>query len=358
MSANPSLASSVTAESKEQSQDSHKNGKVYQRQNNNKSRKNGKHARNVIVQATNSVFLVPPCKASAFNAETAKDNNFMTYDPSVTVQVIQKEWGGLYNLLKEEMGVNVVTPQISGYDLNTPDCLFPNNWISTEQVTKNIIIYPMKAKTRRMEVREDIIDQISDYYQYDASNVLDLRDMGFKNNIFLEGTGVMVLDHINKLAYCSLSQRCHASMVLHWCNLFGYGYIVFESHLNDAIIYHTNVMMSIGSTWAVVAMDCIKGDISKKILKNAILQSGKQLIEITEKQVSSFCGNILELEIKNQNDGFTKGLVMSTRAYNAFTKEQFALFKKHKLKIFKTNVDNIESVLGGGVRCMICELFQ
>ena len=315
---------------------------------------------NVIRQSTNCVFLVPPCKASAFNAETAKDNNFMHYDPSVSVEVIQKEWDGLYNILTKDIGITVVTPTVSGYDLNTPDCLFPNNWISTEQVTKNIIIYPMKAKTRRMEVREDIIDQISNYYEYDATHVLDLRDMGFKNNIFLEGTGVMVLDHINKLAYCSLSQRCHASMVLHWCNLFGYGYIVFESHLNEAIIYHTNVMMSIGGTWAAVAMDCIKGDISKKIVKNAILQSGKELIQLTSKQVESFCGNILELDLKNKKDltdGYKKALVMSTRAYNAFTKQQLETFEKHKLKIYKTNVDNIESALGGGVRCMICELF-
>lgn len=313
-----------------------------------------------LKQSTNEVLMVAPT-AFVFNEQAAQDNSFMnTTDGSsisnkVTQQVLN-EFASLYDVLTEHAGVKVNLFQHS-LDHGTPDAVFPNNWFSTHSATEGssgqstLVYYPMKCPNRQAERRKDIMS-ILDTMGYDR--VFDMTH-GEKNERYFEGTGVLVIDRVGGVAYVSLSERAHPEAAQEWVDTLGYRDLVtFRStDSNDSVVYHTNVMMAIGTGVAVACLESIKDE---KERKNFVAKLSKthEIVDITKAQMAALCGNVLELE-----DG--RGLpvmAMSTRAYNAFTEDQRKVMRKHVAALHHANIDTLEHIGGGGVRCTLAEIFS
>jgi len=266
----------------------------------------------------------------------------------IDLEILINEWNSVVEALREN-GIKVTTASHNESNLlQTPNCLFPNNWLSTHP--PNILtIYPMKAPNRRLEIRDDIINSLNYEYIHDMTHHVD-------DNLFLEGTGAFVLDRQFKIAYMSISERASSQLAVQWAKKFGYQLILFESvDDNNNIIYHTNVMMSVGSSYVIICIQCIKGTGMRQIIKNVIInESNKEIIEITPLQMTNFCGNVLEVGTQEN-----RILMMSDTAFKSFNKEQKdKLQQNHGLKLVYPKVSQIETVFGGGVRCMIAELFS
>ena len=212
----------------------------------------------------------------------------------------------------------------------------------------------MYAKNRRLERNDKIIkfieskgieiDFINDYSE--AEN----------HNLFLEGTGSMVLDRLNKKSYCSLSERTSESLVEEFCDEFNYMPIIFKSYQSidkeRKLIYHTNVMMCIANNYSIICLDSIDSLTDKQIVLKSLEDDNKEIIEINENQLNSFAGNMIELVF--QNHSF---LIMSSKAYKSLTKNQIKKIEKFS-KIVHSSVETIENCGGGSVRCMIAEVFN
>ena len=298
-------------------------------------------------QITSTVLMIPPNNHSAvFDTETAADNKFMN-QIEIDLEILINEWNSVVQSL-EQNGIQVITATHDESNLlQTPNCLFPNNWLSTHP--PNILaIYPMKAPNRRLEIRNDIINSLNYQYVHDMTPHVD-------DDLFLEGTGALVLDRQFKIAYMSISERASSQLAVQWAKKFNYQLILFESvdDNNDAI-YHTNVMMSVGSSYVIICVECIKGAGMRQIVKDVIInESNKEIIEITQLQIKNFCGNVLEVGTQ-QN----RILMMSDTAFNSFDQiQKDKLQKTHGLKLVYPKVSQIETIFGGGVRCMIAELF-
>lgn len=306
-------------------------------------------------QTTNTVLLVPPNEYAGWNSEAAKDNKFMA---NLISSNIQKHFHSEYNIVVQALqsaNINVIQASVGTED--TPDCIFPNNWLSIHD-NGQAVIYPMKVLNRRLEIRSDIIQQLQD-----CKYIHSVYDMsGYANeDLFFEGTGALVLDRENKWAFVNQSQRSYAQLAVEWCNHFGYHLVLFEAYdAHGYAIYHTNVMMSVGSTFAVICLDCIKGELSKQYLLHVLRdECNKDIIEITMEQMSNYCANVLELETEDDDGNKGQVLVMSDRAYLAFEDEQIKrLENQHGLILVHPNIENIEIVCGGGIRCMIAEVFS
>ena len=288
------------------------------------------------------------------NSQTASNNYFQKNTNLNDAQVLEKaciEFDNLVSLLiSNGIPVNVFQDDLVQ---DTPDSIFPNNWISFHS-KKRIAIYPMYAKNRRLERNDKIIkfieskgieiDFINDYSE--AEN----------HNLFLEGTGSMVLDRLNKKSYCSLSGRTSESLVEEFCDEFNYMPIIFKSYQSidkeRKLIYHTNVMMCIANNYSIICLDSIDSLIDKQIVLKSLEDDNKEIIEINENQLNSFAGNMIELVY--QNHSF---LIMSSKAYKSLTKNQIKKIEKFS-KIVHSSVETIENCGGGSVRCMIAEVFN
>ena len=288
------------------------------------------------------------------NSQTASNNYFQKITDLNDAQVLEKaciEFDNLVSLLiSNGIPVNVFQDDLVQ---DTPDSIFPNNWISFHS-KKRIAIYPMYAKNRRLERNDKIIkfieskgieiDFINDYSE--AEN----------HNLFLEGTGSMVLDRLNKKSYCSLSERTSESLVKEFCDEFNYMPIIFKSYQSidkeRKLIYHTNVMMCIANNYSIICLDSIDSLIDKQIVLKSLEDDNKEIIEINENQLNSFAGNMIELVY--QNHSF---LIMSSKAYKSLTKNQIKKIEKFS-KIVHSSVETIENCGGGSVRCMIAEVFN
>ena len=288
------------------------------------------------------------------NSQTASNNYFQKITDLNDAQVLEKaclEFDNLVSLLLSNgIPVNVFQDDLVQ---DTPDSIFPNNWISFHS-KKRIAIYPMYAYNRRLERNDKIIkfienkgikiDFINDYSE--AEN----------HNFFLEGTGSMVLDRLNKKSYCSLSERTSESLVEEFCDEFNYMPIIFKSYQSidkkRKLIYHTNVMMCIANKYSIICLDSVDSKIDKQILLKSLKDDNKEIIEISENQLNSFAGNMIELVFENNSF-----LVMSSQAYKSLTKNQINKIEKFS-KIIHSNVETIENCGGGSVRCMIAEVFN
>ena len=288
------------------------------------------------------------------NSQTASNNYFQKNTDLNDAQVLEKaclEFDNLVSLLLSNgIPVNVFQDDLVQ---DTPDSIFPNNWI-TFHSKKRIAIYPMYAHNRRLERNDKIIkfienkgiriDFINDYSE--AEN----------HNFFLEGTGSMVLDRLNKKSYCSLSERTSESLVEEFCDEFNYMPIIFKSYQSidkkRKLIYHTNVMMCIANKYSIICLDSVDSKIDKQILLKSLKDDNKEIIEISENQLNSFAGNMIELVFENNSF-----LVMSSQAYKSLTKNQINKIEKFS-KIIHSNVETIENCGGGSVRCMIAEVFN
>jgi len=305
-------------------------------------------------QITNHVLMIRPTNFR-MNEQTILNNYYQKSLESFSDDEIQNlaliEFDNLVNKLKA-VGVDVIVVN-DQQNLNTPDSIFPNNWVSFHQ-NGDVALYPMFAPNRRLERRDDILD-ILEEKGFIIENIIDYSSAEM-DEIFLEGTGSIVLDRENQNAYCAISPRSDEELFIEFCEDFDYNPIIFSAYQTvankRALIYHTNVMMSIGKAFAIVCLEAIDNAKERKNLIQNLNESGKEIIAITEKQMSHFAANILQL-IGNNNKPY---IVMSQNAYNSLSKQQLNQIEKHS-EIIYSNINTIETCGGGSVRCMMAEVF-
>ena len=234
-------------------------------------------------------------------------------------------------------------------EFDTPDAVFPNNWISFHKSHK-AVLYPMYALNRRLERKSSTLEKLSNQ----GLNIEIIKDYShFENdNKFLEGTGSIVLDRKNKFAYCSLSSRSNNELLQLFCSEMNYTPIVFNSTYQSKPIYHTNVMMSICNNFSIICLDSIKDENQRRFVKANLKDSNLEIIDITIDQMCSFLGNSIQLIDSNYNPL----LVMSSRAYKSIKSSQLNIIEKHT-DIIHADIKTIEENGGGSARCMIAEIF-
>ena len=304
-------------------------------------------------QSTSSVFMVRP-HSFRKNEETATNNHYQRdiaqASPEEIIERAQEEFDGLVDQLKAAGVEVVVFDEAEPHE--TPDALFPNNWISTH-ADGTVALYPMFAPNRRTERREDVPLVLEHQFGFDVRQIIDFTEFE-SHNKFLEGTGSIVLDRVNRKAYAALSDRTDARALEHFCDQLDFEPVAFQAFQtvdNQRLpIYHTNVMMSIGSGYAVVCLDCIDSDDERKQVVDAIAQDGLELIAITEEQVIQFAGNMLEL---TGDEGPV--LVMSASAYQSLVPGQIEKLQQHTT-LLHAPLPTIETCGGGSARCMIAEI--
>jgi hypothetical protein len=299
------------------------------------------------MQNTSHVLMIRPVQFT-FNAETAVNNSFQVAGQSADAQknAVQEFDAFVEKLSQHGIDVTVVndTPEP-----HTPDSIFPNNWISFHS-NGAIILYPMYAINRRAERKQQVLDAIQK--KFSVTSRIDLT--GYENkNLFLEGTGSMVLDRDNKIVYACISPRTDKKVLEHFCNEMHYTACTFTAtDDNGGEIYHTNVMMCMADQYVVICLDCIKDDSERKQVMETINSTHKKIIDITTHQMNHFAGNMLQL----QNNNGEKILVMSTQAYTSLTKEQVSTLESFN-RIVHADLNTIETNGGGSARCMIAEVF-
>jgi hypothetical protein len=299
------------------------------------------------IQSTSNILMIRPV-AFGFNTQTAESNAFQNRDDDqqAVQQKAQQEFDGFVDILRDN-GVNVTVVDDTA-EPHTPDSIFPNNWVSFHD-NGDIFLYPMQAENRRLERREDIIRQLEDNFK--ANHVIDLSRFEVKNQ-FLEGTGSMVLDRESKIAYACLSPRTNAEVLKAFCDYTGYTAVTFDAFdQNGQAIYHTNVLMAIGSKFAVICLDSIANISEKEKVITSLKSTHKEIIDITFDQMNHFAGNMLE--VKN-TDGETL-VVMSQAAYVSLTADQKTTLEKYG-KLIYADINTIETNGGGSARCMMAEV--
>lgn len=299
------------------------------------------------MQHSSHILMIRPVQFS-FNEETAVNNSFQVKGASKNIQENALiEFDKLVELLRSHQIDVLVVDDTK--DPKTPDSIFPNNWISFHE-NGSVITYPMFAENRRKERKQHVIDRISEKFK--VEKIFDLTQSESLGQ-FLEGTGSMVLDRENKIAYACLSSRTHLSLLEEWCKRMDYTQVSFTS-LDDQgeSIYHTNVMMCIADRYAVVCLDSVSDEIEKEKLSSAIISSGKELIPINRTQMNHFAGNMLQVH-NNTGEVF---IVMSSQAYNSLTTEQIKKLETFN-QILHSDISAIEMNGGGSARCMMAEIF-
>lgn len=304
-------------------------------------------------QITNNIMMIKPV-AFRYNEQTAVNNYYQKVLDNLTPEQTQEnalsEFNNFVKIL-EEKSINVIVIEDTKTP-DTPDSIFPNNWVSFHE-SGNIALYPMCAENRRDERREDIFDILVDDYNFEINYLKDFTE--FENHDkFLEGTGSMVLDRENKICYAAISVRTDEQAVLQWCDVFGYTPVCFAANQDvegeRMEIYHTNVMMCVADKYAIVCLDTVDYSDERRWLKSSLEGSGKEIIEITEDQKHRFAGNMLQLL------GDEKYLVMSKSAHESLSNEQIDKIERYN-PIISSSLDTIEACGGGSARCMMAEIF-
>lgn len=305
-------------------------------------------------QITNTILMVRPNSFRA-NEQTAVNNYYQKDSLELTQTELQESAQREFDSFVEKLrnvGVNVIVFN-SKDNLDTPDSHFPNNWVSFHE-NGTVGLYPMFAENRRMERREDVLLQLEEE-GYKIKDILDYSSAEAEN-VFLEGTGSLILDRVNRKAYCALSQRADEDLFIEFCEDFDFFPIVFTA--NQTVngdrkpIYHTNVMMCLGETFAVICLSSIDDKKERKNVIKHLKEDHKEIIDITEEQVNNFAGNMLQ--VKGSND--ETYLIMSEAAKNALTASQMERLEKHS-NILSSSLEVIENCGGGSARCMMAEVF-
>lgn len=303
-------------------------------------------------QATNSILMIRPINFG-YNEETALDNHYQIKDSIIknSNESAQNEFDNMVKNLKQN-GISVHVFQDDENDY-TPDSIFPNNWISFHE-NGDVGLYPMYAKNRRLERKPEVLEFLENE-GFVVSNIVDYSSAESENK-FLEGTGSMILDRENRIAYCSISNRSDEDLFIEFCEDFEFTPVLFNSYqsVDDKrlSIYHTNVMMCVAADYVIICLDSIDDKKQRKNVSDFINQSGKKLIEISERQVESFAGNMLELI----NDNGESILVMSQSAKDSLNENQKNIITKYS-RILSCDINTIEVCGGGSARCMIAEIF-
>lgn len=301
------------------------------------------------MHTTSHLLLVRPA-AFGYNPETASTNVFQKTPSDFSPEIHQKALYEFENMVKllQESDVNLLIAEDTPTPYK-PDAMFPNNWITTHQ-DGTIVLYPLYAPNRRPERREEIIQMLKNRYK--VRNVINLSHYENRNK-FLEGTGSLVLDHHNKIAYASLSPRTHAEVIDRFCSLMGYKNLNFQA-LDEfgQPIYHTNVVMTIGEKFVIICFEAIKDEIDQEDLLNSFRKTQKEIIKISYEQMKNFVANSIEIT-NNKGEHF---LVLSQRAYNSLAESQKKRLENY-VKFLPCPLNTIETYAGGSARCMIVEIF-
>lgn len=305
-------------------------------------------------QTTNTILMVRPTNIRT-NEQTAINNHYQKEIHDVTQLALQlkaeKEFDTFVEKLRS-VGINVVVFEAND-GLDTPDAHFPNNWISFHE-NGVVGLYPMFAENRRLERREDVLFRLEDE-GFLINHIMDYRTAE-DEGLFLEGTGALLLDRVNRKAYCALSNRADEELFIEFCEDFEFTPIIFTA--NQTVngkrepIYHTNVMMCLGETFAVICLSSIDDAKERKNVIKHLKESGKEIIDITETQVANFAGNMLQ--VRGHND--KSYVIMSQSAYDSLTTLQVKNLEKHA-EILSSSLSIIEACGGGSARCMMAEVF-
>lgn len=299
------------------------------------------------MQTAKKILMVRPA-LFAYNEQTAKNNYFqkqLSYS-NLNEKALQ-EFDNFVDVLRSNK-IEVIVVQDT-IDPHTPDSIFPNNWFSTHS-TGELILYPMFAENRRFERKMQVLETIEEHFR--AHKVIDLTEWENRNR-FLEGTGSLILDHNNRIVYACRSERTDDIVFEEFYTKMNFEPELFNAYdENNQLIYHTNVMMSIGNSIAVICSESIVEEKRRTCILNRLRNSKKEVIEISFEQMRCFCANIIE--VRNwENENY---LIMSETAKRAFTIEQKGVLEKY-CKIISAPLNSIEETGGGSARCMIAEIF-
>ena len=307
----------------------------------------------LMKQITNNILMIKPV-AFRYNEQTATNNYYQQVFDNLSPEQTQRKALVEFNLfvkMLKDCGVNVIVYEDTK-EPDTPDSIFPNNWVSFH--AEGIVgIFPMWAKNRRGERRKDILDSLIKEYGFKIKEIKDFTDLE-KDERYLEGTGSMVIDRENRICYAVISIRTDKMAVLQFCDEFGYRPVCFMANQDvngeRKAIYHTNVMMCIADKFAVICLDTIDNEDERAYVFRILTETGKDIIEITQDQKHRFAGNMLQVM------GDKPYLVMSKSAFTSLTNQQKNAIEKH-CPIIKSSLDTIEACGGGSARCMMAEVF-
>jgi len=283
-----------------------------------------------------------------FNQQTAANNFFQS---NINIENANElaiaEFDAMVEKLRaHQIKVNVVQDT---KDPSTPDSIFPNNWVSTH-TNGTVCLYPMFAENRRAERKSTVINFLQSNYKIE--NTLDLTDLE-KEGIFLEGTGSMVLDHQNKIAYGCLSERLDKEAFISWCDKMQFKPITFKAVDDKAQpIYHTNVLMCMGNQFVVICLDSIPNEQERQMLLDSFAQTNKEVIEISQDQLNHFAGNMLQVFDITEKPH----LIMSEQAYKSLHTAQLKSLEKYN-PLLPISIPTIEALGGGSTRCMMAEIY-
>jgi len=293
-------------------------------------------------QAPTAVVMIRP-HHFAPNEQTRRDNSFQSIAPFDRNLVATQAYEQVTTMAKTLESHGVTVHLFEDETDQTPDSVFPNNWFSTH-LGGQIAIYPMYAPNRRKERRSDIIDLLK--AQYRVQDVIDYSGLEY-DNIFLEGTGAMVLDHVERVAYAARSNRTDSHVLERFCTQFNIEPMVFDAKDEQGTdIYHTNVLMCIGSDFVMAGFDMMTDQVRKKQIIQRFESAGKKIISLSQQQISAFCGNAIELQGDKQ-----RLLALSKTAFNALTKQQITQLEI-SVTLLPLDVSALE-LAGGSVRCML-----
>lgn len=304
-------------------------------------------------QTTNTILMIRPVNFR-MNEQTAV-NNYFQEDLDIKNSEINKKAQAEFDAFVEKLravGVNVIVEEDDVLN-DTPDSVFPNNWVSFHE-NGDLALYPMFAENRRKERREDLFLRL-EKEGFKITNVVDYTSAE-EEGLFLEGTGSIALDRVNKKAYCALSARADEDLFIEFCEDFDYFPVIFTAYQtvgDDRLpIYHTNVMMCIAETFAVICLDSIDDKKERKNVMQHLKKDNKEVIVISEAQMHHFAGNMLQ--VRGSDD--KRYLVMSKAAHDSLTSMQIAQLSMH-CETLSSDLDTIETCGGGSARCMMAEVF-
>ena len=299
------------------------------------------------MQTTSNILMIRPV-AFGLNIQTAGSNAFQNKNASQ--EAVQEKALKEFDAFVEKLGalkINVTVIEDTAQP-HTPDSIFPNNWISFHE-NGDIFLYPMQAENRRLERRNDLIEQLKSNFKVGKIHDLsEAENQGF----YLEGTGSMVLDRENKIAYACLSIRTQENVLDDFCEKSGYKAVKFHAFdQNNFAIYHTNVMMCVGDKFVVICFESVTDLAEREFLKQSFIDTQKEIIEISLNQMNQFGGNMLQ--VKNNDD--KSFLIMSERAYLSLDEQQKTQISKYAEPLYST-LNTIEDNGGGSARCMMAEI--
>ena len=302
-------------------------------------------------QVTSQLLMVRPANFSS-NKETIETNKFqndLTADLKENTQnQAVREFDKMVNLLRDHEISVIDIDDIK--ELENTDAVFPNNWVSFHQ-DNTVVLYPMMARSRRSEKRYDILEYLTKYQSFKIDRIIDMSYLE-EENLFLEGTGSMIFDRVNKTVFACKSSRTSLEALEIFCKDMGYNPIVFDAIIDNYPIYHTNVMMSLGKKTAFLCSESIKDKADNLLIKNYFKDLEKNIIEISPEQMNNFAGNVLEVE----NGKGESHIIMSDSAYKALDHKQLDSISS-VANIIAIPLPTIERYGGGSARCMIAEIF-